>query len=377
VDSFLLRFKHMNRTTLANVFIAGGLVVSVSVLDGPISGQSGHHARISPEARLVAIRRAQVWTATKVPAMDLKAGPQGPGAFAPNETVTCDYVEKKMSGRSPKFTCKLAKDDEVKVKYGKENGEVYGEVAATRLLWALGFGADRMYPVRVVCRGCPADPAGNSKPKPGEATFDPAAIEREAEGQILESKPGSGWAWPELDLVQETAGGAPLAHRDALKLLAVFIQHTDSKPEQQRLMCAPGEKVGEGGEPCLHTFMMISDLGLTFGHANVYNRASVGSVNFEQWSRAKVWSDAKACIGDISRSQTGTLDHPRISEAGRKFLGDLLVQLSDAQLRDLFAVARFPERTGAGRPATVDEWVGAFKKKRDEILINPCPSDLT
>jgi hypothetical protein len=369
----------MSRTTHFTIpLIAIGFVAAIPLLNGPAAGQStSNHKFLSPEARLVAIRRAQVWKATTVQAMDLKAGPQGPGAFAPNATVTCDYVEKKMGGRSPKFTCKLAKDDEVKVKYGKENGEVYGEVGATRLLWALGFGADREYPVRVVCRGCPPDPAANSKPKPGEVTFDAAAIEREMEGEVLQTQSDSGWAWTELDLVQETAGGAPLAHRDALKLLAVMIQHTDSKPEQQRLMCEPGEKVGKNGEPCLHTFMMISDLGLTFGHATVYNRNSVSSVNFEQWSRVKIWSDAKACIADISRSQTGTLDHPRISEAGRKFLANLLVQLTDAQLRDLFNVARFPERTGGGRPATVDEWVGAFKQKRDQIVNQTCPSGLT
>ena len=364
----------MRRTTHLTITLAAiGFVAAIPLFNSPALGQSKHPVLL-PEARLVAIRRAQVWKATSVPAMDLKAGPQGPGAFAPNETVTCDYFEKKMGGKSPKFACKLAKDDEVKVKYGKENGEVYGEVAATRLLWALGFGADREYPVHVVCRGCPPDPHANSKPKQGEVTFDAAAIEREAEGQVLETRPDSGWAWTDLDLVQESAGGAPQAHRDAFKLLAVFIQHTDSKPEQQRLMCAPGEKPGKNGEPCLHTFMMISDLGLTFGHATVYNRNSVSSVNFEQWSRAKIWSDTKACIADISRSQTGTLDHPRISEAGRKFLADLLVQLTDAQLRDLFNVARFPERTGGGRPATVDEWVGAFKQKRDQIVNQTCPA---
>jgi hypothetical protein len=134
----------------------------------------------------------------------------------------------------------------------------------------------------------------------------------------------------------------------------------------------PGEKVGENGEPCLHPLMMINDLGLTFGHASQYNRNSVSSANFEQWSRAKVWSDVKSCVGDLSRSQTGTLDHPRISEPGRKFLADLLVQLTDAQLHDLFEVARFPERTGGGRPATVDEWVAAFKQKRDEIVNITC-----
>jgi hypothetical protein len=390
VVRLLLEPEMLKRNTgLLIAVVASGFVAAVPLLNGPAAGQS-RKGRVSTAARLVAIRRAQVWAPTNIPTMDLKAGPQGPGAFAPNEMVNCEYDEDKTAGgHSPKFDCKLDKTDKekdkekdknsekekdkVKVKYGKENGEVYAEVATTRLLWALGFGADRMYPVRVLCRKCPADPAANAKKQSGETLFDPAAIEREADGEILESQPGSGWAWPELDLVEETVGGAPLKHRDALKLLAVFLQHTDSKPEQQRLMCLPGEKMSDNGEPCLHTFMMLNDVGLTFGHANQYNRNSVGSTNFEQWTRVKVWSDPKACIGDISRSQTGTLDHPQISEAGRKFLADLLVQLTDAQLHDLFAVARFPERTGGGRQASVDEWVGAFKQKRDEIVNTTCP----
>src|SRR2546428_7407070 len=152
------------------------------------------------------------------------------------------------------------KTDEVKVKYGRDNGEVYGEVAATRLLWALGFGADRMYPVRVVCRGCPPDPKRNPRDRRDEMVFDPAAIERKMSGKALETRPDSGWAWPELDLIDEAAGGAPRAQRDALKLLAVFMQHTDSKPAQQRLMCVSEHAPAEG-EPCPQPFMMLNDLG--------------------------------------------------------------------------------------------------------------------
>jgi hypothetical protein len=331
-------------------------------------------SRLSAEARLVAIRRAQVWKRTNVAAMDLAAGPRGKGAFSPGATVRCDYRDKQMNGSSPKFTCAIDGKDEVKVKYGRENGEVFAEVAATRLLWALGFGADRMYPVRVVCRGCPPDPVANANDIRPEVIFDPAAVEREMEGRVLETADGSGWAWEDLDRVEPTAGGAPVAHRDALKLLAVMLQHTDNKAEQQRLLCAPGEDVDEDGEPCVHTFMMISDLGLTFGHANLFNRNQVGSVNLEQWSRAPIWSNPKRCIGELSQSQTGTLDHPQIREAGRKFLADLLVQLTDKQLRDLFEVSRFPERTGPSiTPAPVDAWVAAFKEKRSEIVNHTCP----
>jgi hypothetical protein len=51
------------------------------------------------------------------------------------------------------------------------------------------------------------------------------------------------------------------------------------------------------------------------------------------------------------------------------------MQLSDDQLRALFDVARFAERKeGDRKPANVDEWVDAFKKKRGEIADRTCPS---
>jgi hypothetical protein len=304
--------------------------------------------------------------------MDMRAGPTGHGSFAPNETVNCTYHEKAMSGRSAKFTCIIPPDDEVKVKFGRENGEVYAEVAATRLFWALGFPADRMYPVRVVCTKCPPQP---DVPKiDGAILFDPSSIERKFKGWTIETAPDTGWAWPELDNVDESAGGAPLAQRDALKLLAVFVQHSDSKPEQQRLLCAE-EKSEERGGRCAHPVMMINDLGQTFGRSNLFNRDQIGSVNLAKWSASHVWSDGRLCIGDLPPTQTGTLDNPRISEAGRKFLSDLLMQLSDAQLRAMFDVARFSERTeGDHRSPSVDEWVDAFKKKRGEIASRTCPS---
>ena len=61
-------------------------------------------------------------------------------------TVTCDYAKRPLRGHSLKFACDAGGGDILRVKFGPTNGEVYnGEVAATRLLWALGFGADRMY----------------------------------------------------------------------------------------------------------------------------------------------------------------------------------------------------------------------------------------
>jgi hypothetical protein len=322
-----------------------------------------------------AIRRAEVWRPTRVSTLDLARGPDA-GGFAPQATVSCDYVDEKLSGSSPKFSCGLTRGDKVKVKYGKTNGEVYAEVASTRLLWALGFGADNMYPVRVICRGCPPDLGGAPTVNRRKVLFDPAAIERKMKGTELELNATEGWSWSELDLVSDERAPEQRAQRDALKLLAAMLQHTDSKSPQQRLLCLdkPAKK---HPTTCERPFMMINDLGLTFGHSNLLNRNSQGSANFEKWAEEPVWRKPEECEANLAGGLTSTLKNPVISEAGRRFLADLLVQLTDRQLTDLFRVARMPARARAAEQPegqAVSEWVAAFKAKRDEIVNQRCPN---
>ena len=334
---------------------------------------TGH---VNAAERKALLRRAQVWTPTDVASMNIVEGPRRKDGFKPGETVTCDYVEARLSGNTPKFACRLTHEDTLKVRFGRDNGEVYASVAATRLFSALGFGADAMYPVQVICRKCPEELGIEGRPEPGQIRFDVATIERKAPGVEIEAPSvGPGWSWGELDQVDESAGGAPLAQRDALKLLAVMLQHTDSKAEQQKLVCLDEHESKHDVADCKKPLLMIHDVGQTFGRANLFNRNPLGSVNFERWDGTPVWKDAKQCIGNLSPSQTGTLTDPRISEAGRKFLNDLLAKLTDNQLRDLFTVARFaakPGLNGAPKGATIDEWVAAFKKKRDEIAAARC-----
>ena len=333
------------------------------------------YAKVTNDVRLDAIRHAQLWTKTDVPAMDIRTGPKDVEGWAPEATVTCDYVEKKVVS-TPKFYCEVAPGDEVKVKYGEDNGEVYGEVAATRLLWALGFGGDRMFPVKVICRNCPENAVKNNKPVPGERTYEVAAIERKMPGDAIELSPDSGWGWGELTFIDPSVGGAPKAHRDALQLLAAMIQHTDSKPAQQRLTCRDhvmGLPVDPQGR-CTNSFMELNDVGLTFGKANMLNRNNPGSVNLKAWTSMPVWKDKEKCVARMPKSMTGTLENPVIGEPGRKMLADLLAQLSDQQLRDLFEVSRFTQRD---KTASVDDWVAAFKQKRDEIAGASCALDQT
>jgi hypothetical protein len=336
--------------------VLAGAIVAVAVYSlRPVA--SARRPIDRAPSRLEAIRRARVWQPTNVRAKDMRAGPQGPGAFAPDQLVRCDYVEASFEGRSPKFECAITPADRVKVKYGEDNGEVYAEVAATRLMWALGFAADRVYPVRVECHGCPKDRKGKAEPERTDL-IDPAAIERKFAGETVDAEEGHGWTWPELDLIDESAGGAPRAHVDALKLVAAMLQHTDSKAPNQRLVIAPD------GQP----YMLINDLGLTFGRANILNRNPVGSVNLDGWAHTPVWAQGPGCVANIERSYTGTLDHPRIGEEGRAMLSHLLDELTREQIEDLFDVSRLAERGHR----SVTAWADAFDRKRAEIRNRRC-----
>ena len=134
--------------------------------------------------------------------LDLRHGPPGRGAFVPDALVRCAYVPPPdaatFSGATPEFLCHLDRDDHVfKVKWGADNGEIYAEVAATRLLWALGFPTDRVYPVRVQCTGCADDPWNDPTlhPRHVPPSFEPAVAEWAFDGRTIEEHPHQGWTW--------------------------------------------------------------------------------------------------------------------------------------------------------------------------------------
>lgn len=332
---------------------------------------------LSPEQRDEAIGRAVVWFPTDVARADIKAGPEG-FSIPPDGWVDCEYVEKDMSGQSLKFTCKDAAGEELKVKYGPYNAEVYGEVLTTRLFWALGFPADRMYPVKVRCRGCSGDPKKVPEPTDRVIEFDPAAIEKKLPGRPMEIHQDSGWKWSELDEIRSGAPENARAQRDALKLLAAFVQHTDNKAPNQRIVCPKGQELGSKG--CRQPVLIVQDLGLTFGKATMLNK-NKNSVRIADWVEVPVWKEGEPCTARLEGSFTGSLSDPKIGESGRRLLADLMNQLTDAQLRDLFEVSRVslrsadpsshPESDPA--PASVDEWVAAFKAKRAQLSDRTCP----
>jgi hypothetical protein len=321
-----------------------------------------------------ALARARVWRqpATPIGAADLRNDPPGP--FQALDDIECRYQLKVTSGITPKFHCVLPSGRVIKVKYGRANAEPRAELAATRLLSALGFGADRMYGMkRVRCNGCPVYPHPwwgllNSlfARDKGHVDFEDVVVEDPLPGRSIEAGDIRGWAWPEMDKVDPSRGGASRVEMDAFRLMAVFLADWDNKAVNQRLVCLPGGDLPDGG--CSAPFAYLQDVGATFGP---------WSLDLEAWRAVPVWADPSTCRVSMKSLpyQGATFSDTVIGEGGRLFLADELKQLRPEQLRDLFTASGFPDflkSSEAGR--NVENWVAVFEDKVRQIADRPpCP----
>lgn len=348
-----------------------------------------------------ALSRARVWFQPQTPIEKANLGINEPASddFKYDERVICEWnVEKKVQGASPKFICRLSEKESVKVKYakrGESNPEVYSELMSSRLFRALGFGAERMYLVRLVrCFGCTSDPwlvlyqlhsrfetlrkgflSQNGTNVNGERVYVPnynkfeefenVVIERKLEGMKIEAFENQGWSFEETSKISPSKGGASLAEVDALRLLSSFIQHADNKRDNQGLICldkAPSDR-------CKTPFAFIKDLGSSFGsgfHGGSHHKADV-----EEWAKTAIWLEG--CRVQVRTSARGGFDKTPISEEGRVFLVNLLNRLSDVQIRQLFEGGNVRDiKYGSDANRDVERWTQVFKTKRAELNNKRC-----
>jgi hypothetical protein len=336
-----------------------------------LSGSADEIERLRADA----LARAQVWSPPVRPIGEVDFSRNVDPAFSPADDVSCEYLFDDSHGWSPKFDCVLAGGEVVRVKYGRGNGEVFAEAAATRLLSALGFGADRVSVVRSVrCFGCPPYPYprwgafwnGLLRAQGGYRTYEPAIVERRLEGTALVHHGARGWSWDELDRLDPARGGASSLQKDALRLTAVFLAHWDHKPENQRLLCLEAPKAA--GDGCRRPWAFIQDAGSTFGPR---------CADLQRWRAAPLWSDAGRCrlhMARVPHEGSGFAD-VEIGEGARRFVAERLGAISRAQLRALFSASRFERRAFASTGSQDPEaWADVFTARVAEIAAGgPCP----
>jgi hypothetical protein len=283
--------------------------------------------------------------------------------------TNCRFLPTDPTGTTPKFDCELPTGEKIKVKYGWSR-EIPAEIAATRLLRALGFAADRMSRVTTLrCFGCVVAPfhvrvmlqrLGLTKQFDAHLEYDHfidftgVAVERKLKGESIEAGDMKGWDFHELSKIDPARGGAGRAEVDALRLMAMFLNHWDNKARNQRLVCA-----GSDSADCPHPLAMIQDTGSDFGPSKM---------DLSHWRHTPVWADAESCTLSMKGFpwDGATFQDVQISEAGRRLLGDRLNQLSAHQVEVLFTAAGFED---------VPQWVAAFQERVRQITEREaCPS---
>jgi hypothetical protein len=386
----------------------------------------------SSSQRRAYLAKAAVWQERALPSpAEIIEGPPGnPGgsraAVNPPDGIPCTYESgsANMGGKTPKFTCRTPDGRSIRVKYfdgdpAKGNREVFAEVVATRLFWALGFPADRVYPITVNCKDCPADPMHGTGARAARKFL--GVTEPHFAGELIlsHSNPEQGWRFGEID---EAIAGLPdgpdksrrRTEYDALSLLAVFLQHGDRKPPNQRLVClgdldegagdvhslddndaalaVPALFERSGATACRAPAAVIQDLGATFGSSGI--RTTQGNkISLAGWARRAVFlppapadiaRGARVCRGNITAAfdaGQNTGEDPVISEAGRALLDRLLGSLTDAHIRALFEAGRVDQLGEAATwrdPGTkqtytgIDAWVAAFKHRRAQVAAARC-----
>jgi hypothetical protein len=410
-----------------------GLVLAIRVVAQSDNQIAFVHVA-SPEQRLRYLATAKIWSdpGDVTPEMVLSGRPlkQAEGeqaerlkAVLRGEPLPCTFATpgKELGGNTPKFACLTPNGTTIRVKYsdGSKDGnrEIFSAVAAAKLLWVLGFVSDPIYPVTIDCGDCPADPMAGSGARARRsylATFQP---ESSRMVMVDGNDADEGWRWGEVDeaiahLPEGELRARQRMHFDALTLLGVFIQHGDRKPEQQRLECRStldlraGEAQRVGGEgsgaavfferpdvsACSEPVIALQDIGATFGGAGRMSKSSTAKMNLKAWTNRPVFKpakpsdsgDAPECRGNLTVSMAageGGRGDPRIGEAGRAFLQDRLLLLTDAHVRALMSTARVdklseshPWRDPITKKSYIgpEAWVAAFKDKVRQITERRC-----
>jgi len=307
------------------------------------------------------------------------APPVGSDGLAKPINCVAEIKTKKGTGTTPKFYCAVpgnVDDNGDLIRYkvkphfkgqapDKRNGEVYGEFLSSRFSKALGFFADDEWVADVTCPDCE-----KSLTRSFQGTkfnpFQPAAgIELSLGHGIDVNCNGKDFGALAGSLQKLLQSGAPRAEIDAFKLWLAFIDHGDTKDENQKFACLKSKKNAntrtcQPGEAVFY----VSDMGSTFG----YSTAS------EKKARLSIWKgkDPIRVSGGHCTTTAKSVGDASISEEGRQLLARGLQRLLDAERRDGTITKVFRASRNAERDQPPEEWTREFERKARTIIDARC-----
>lgn len=357
----------------------------------PASAQDKGKSCFTAEARATAERTAKVWRTPDLgydpvrgvnPAKGPRRGaPMVDGnGFALPITCFANKDESKGSGTTPKFYCSIPRvvdegGDLIRYKVkphfkgqsaDKRNGEIYGEFLSSRFSKALGFFADDEWVADVTCADCQKSLTSSFQGAPF-SPFQPAAGIELALGSGIDVQCNS----KDAAAIANTLGnllksGTPRAEIDAFKLWLAFIDHGDTKTDNQKFTCLDSTKNRDGTRTCKpgQAVYYVSDMGSTFG----YSASSEKKARLEGWKKRDAISVSKGRCTSTAKS----IGDANVTEAGRKLLADGLQRLLAAEQRNGTITRVFRASRNHERDAAPEAWTAEFIRKARTIIDAQC-----
>lgn len=290
-----------------------------------------------------------------VAARDLRYGP-GSAELAPQPPFT--FVEEVKGGESPKFKVRDARDVEWGVKLGPE---AQSETVATRLVWAVGYFAEEAYYFDEVSVDNMPRRLSRGREYVVGRTVRGARFEPDR-GDIVE---GPEWSWRDspFEGSREMSG---------LKVLMILLNNFDARKGNNHILYADGP---EGRE----ARYVVTDLGASLGRAGGLGGKRVkndleaflstkfvrgvddGVVEFDFDTRPRGFGHLSVLHPKYYRGEVKKEAAMRgIPVEHAAWVGSLLSQLSDEQLRDAFRAAGYLE-------AVMEGYVRALRQRINQL----------
>jgi hypothetical protein len=267
----------------------------------------------------------------------------------PNDTFT--FEKEDMEGTSPKFDVKDGHGTKWRVKLGEEP---QSETAATRLLWAVGYFVDEDYYLPVLkVQGLPKLRRGQSF-----VTEDGLVRHVRLERKDKKIKKIENWDWFKNPFV----GTKEL---NGLRVMMSLLNNWDLKDINNSVYAVGGERR-----------YLVSDVGATFGktgdsigrsksnlkgyeESKFVEKVTTKEVDFEMHSRPFILTAFNVPNYHTRTKMQDVTKH--IPRADAKWLGQLLGQLSEEQIRDAFRTAGYSSEEVEGYTKEVQKRIAELK----------------
>jgi hypothetical protein len=325
------------------------LILALLGTSMPVGAQNDGNQKA--EQKPAANRPAVLWREPgNISSLNLVYGAGG-SEHAPDPNGTYTFDKEDMNGTSPKFDVKDGQGVKWRVKLGQEP---QAETAATRLLWAAGYFVDEDYYLpEIKVEGLPKLHRGEDFVSEGGVVHR-ARLERKNK----EIKKIGNWDWFENPFV----GTKEL---NGLRVLMALLNNWDLKTinnaiylvdgEQRYLVSDPGAAFGKTGNSISRS---KSDLK-GYEESKFIEKETSVEVDFVMHSRPFL----PTIVNLPNYKKRSKMEHvtKHIPRADAKWLGHLLGQLSEEQIRDCFRAAGYTPDEVKGFSQEVEKRIAELK----------------